>query len=203
MSSEHILSDTELSLDGFQVVRREFFSHTREPSLSFSRYCVYTNTACFDRFEDADRVQVLINPKTYILALRPCGSSSRDALSWCSIYAGRRKPRKNTCKLFFLKIAAMMGWSLNFRYKLLGRLVQAKGEALLVFDLTAAAAYPLEGRPLAPVFPSGWRDQFGLSVKEHAQALEVPVFDSYSVYAIGEDYAAGKMDHGSMEVREL
>lgn len=200
MSSEHILSDAELFLEDFQVVRREFFSHTREPSLSFSRYCVYTNTACFDQFEDADRVQVLINPKTHILALRPCGSSSRDALPWCGIY-DRRKPRKNTCKLFFLKIAAMMGWNPNFRYKLLGRLVQAKGEALLVFDLTAATAYPLEGKPFVPVFPGGWRDQFGLPVEEHAQALEVPVFDSYSVYAIGEGYAAGRIDHESVEVR--
>lgn len=200
MHKEQVISETELSMEDFQVVRREFFSHTREPSLNFSRYRVYANAACFDRLEDAECVQVLINPKTYILALRPCSSSSRDALSWCGIYDGRRKPRKTTCRLFFLKIAAMMGWNQNFRYKLLGRLVQAKGEALLVFDLTAAAAYPLEGKP--PVFPIGWREQFGLSVEEHAQALEVPVFDGYSVYAIGEGYATGKVDHGSMEIRE-
>lgn len=202
MDKERITSDAELPLEGFQVVRREFFAHTKEPAISFSRYLVYVNTACLQPFENADRVQVLINPETYILALRPCRDSLRDSLFWCGISGGRRKPRKNTCRLFFLKIAAMMGWDQNFRYKLLGRLVQADGEALLVFDLTAAEAYPLGGKSPAPILPRDWRGQFGLPVEKHAQALEIPIFDSHSIYAIGEDYAAGEVDYGSARMGE-
>lgn len=184
MDKERIMSDTGLPLDGFQVVRREFFAHTREPSLSFSRYCVYVNTVCLTEFEDVERVQVLINPATHILALRPCREPLRDSLLWCGVSDGRRKPRKTSCRLFFLKIAVMMGWNQNFRYKLLGRPFRANGEILLVFDLTAAEAYPLDGKPHAPVFPDDWRNQFGLSVEEHVRALEIPAFDGYSVYTI-------------------
>lgn len=191
-------SGTELSLEGFQVVRREFFAHTKEPSLSFSRYRVYVNTACLHLFDNVERVQVLINPKTYILALRPCREPSRDTLSWCGTSAGQRKPRKNTCTLFFLKIAAIMNWEPDFRYKLLGRVVKANGETLLVFDLTSAQACPLGGKP--PVLPRNWRDPFGLPVEKHAHALEVPVFDSHSIYAIGEGYATEKMDHGPARI---
>ena len=198
MDKESIIPDTELSMDGFQVVRREFFAHTKEPSLSFSRYQAYVNTACLAQFEDMECAQVLINPQKHILALRPCRDSLRDSLLWCSTSDGHRRPRKSTCKLFFAKIAAMMGWDQNFRYKVLGRLVCANNEALLVFDLATAESYPLDGNPPMPVFSNGQRDQFGLPVEEHAQILEVPVFDRYSIFTIGESNASGKVDHESI-----
>ena len=47
--------------NSFQVVRREFFSHTREPMLTFSRCRIYVNAVCLAKFEDAMGVQVLID----------------------------------------------------------------------------------------------------------------------------------------------
>lgn len=38
------LSD-EFDFEGYQVVRREFFAHTFEPSITFNNYKVYVNTA--------------------------------------------------------------------------------------------------------------------------------------------------------------
>lgn len=202
MDREPVMPDIELPMDGFQVVRREFFAHTKEPSLSFSRYQAYVNAACLAQFKDTKCAQVLINPQKHILALRPCRNSLRDSLLWCVASDGHTRPRKSTCKLFFAKIAAMMGWDQNFRYKILGRLACANGEALLVFDLAAAEAYPLDGNPPAPVFPNGWRDQFGLPFEEHDQTLEVPVFDSYSIFTIGESNASEKADHESIGIGE-
>ena len=202
MDRELIIPDTGLSMDGFQVVRREFFAHTKEPSLSFSRYQAYVNAACLAQFEDAECAQVLINPQKHILALRPCQDSLRDSLLWCVTSDGHKRPRKSTCKLFFAKIAAMMGWDQNFRYRISGRRVCANGEALLVFDLADAEAYPLDGNPPSPVFPNSWRDQFGLPVEEHAQTSEVPVFDSYSIFTIGESNASEKEAHESIGIGE-
>lgn len=202
MDREPIMPDIELSMDGFQVVRREFFAHTKEPSFIFNRYQAYVNASCLAQFKNTECAQVLINPQKHILALRPCRNSLRDSLLWCVASDGRRKPRKSTCKLFFAKIAAMMGWNQNFRYKILGRLICANGEALLVFDLATAEAYPLDGNPPAPVFPNGWRDQFGLPVKEHAQTLEVPVFDSYSIFTIGESNTS-EVEHESLGIGEV
>ena len=202
MERESIMPNIELSMDGLQVVRREFFAHTKEPSFSFSRYQAYVNVACLAQFKDTECAQVLIDPRKHILALRPCRDSLRDSLLWCVTSDGHRRPRKSTCKLFFAKIAAMMGWDQNFRYKILGRLVRANGEALLVFDLAAAEVYPLDGNPPASVFPNGWGDQFGLPVEEHARTLEVPVFDSYSIFTIGESNASEKVDHESIEMGE-
>ena len=46
---EPIEEDHSFSLDKFQVVRREFFSHMSEPSITFSDYKIGINTACIRR----------------------------------------------------------------------------------------------------------------------------------------------------------
>jgi hypothetical protein len=38
--------------DGFQVVRREFFAHLNEPSVSFNNYMFNVNTACLSKFPE-------------------------------------------------------------------------------------------------------------------------------------------------------
>jgi hypothetical protein len=49
--------------DGFQVVRREFFAHLNEPSISFNNYKFYVNTACLTKFPDTEYVQACPAPE--------------------------------------------------------------------------------------------------------------------------------------------
>lgn len=51
----------DFDFEGYQVVRREFFAHTFEPSLTFNNYKVYVNIACLNKFPNDNFVQVLIN----------------------------------------------------------------------------------------------------------------------------------------------
>ena len=52
------LSD-DFDFDGYQVVRREFFAHTFEPSITFNNYKVYVNTACLNKFPQSAFAPVL------------------------------------------------------------------------------------------------------------------------------------------------
>lgn len=93
-----------LDLDGFQVVRREFFAHLSEPSVTFNDCRFYVNAACLQRFPDVSCVQVLVNQKDKILALMPCPEGARDSFAWCSNSNGKRKPKQITCKLFMRNV---------------------------------------------------------------------------------------------------
>ena len=106
------LSD-EFDFEGYQVVRREFFAHTFEPSITFNNYKIYVNTACLNKFPHADCAQLLINRASRILALRPCAESERDAFAWCNTSGGKRKPRQITGKMFFAKLFELMDWIFN------------------------------------------------------------------------------------------
>lgn len=197
-------------LGGFQVVRREFFAHLREPSVSFNSYKFSVNAACLNKFPNTNYVQVLINQETKVLALRPCAEGARDSYLWCNLSNGKRKTKAITCKMFFAKVVSMMDWNPNYRYKLLGRLIHANGEYLIAFDLSATEVYQrtfTEGdKPKTsrtPVFPVGWQNQFGLPYNEHKQSMQINIFDGYAIYAIKESSAAEGKPEGSSSVSPL
>jgi hypothetical protein len=194
----------DFDFDGFQVVRREFFAHLREPSCTFNNCKFSVNSACLAKFPNSEFAQVLVNRQKKILALRPCAEGARDSFMWCSVQKGKRKPKAITCKLFYAKIVSLMGWNPDYRYKLLGKVIHANGEYLLAFDLTSTEVYQktfVEGeKPKAsrkPVFPAEWQDQFGLPYHEHRQSLQINIFDGYAVFAVNQN---GEVESEGKEV---
>lgn len=196
---DEILELEDFNFDDFQVVRREFFAHMREPSITFTDFKFQVNMACISKFPQFDFAQVLVNQKDKILALRPCEEGAKDAYLWCNASKGKRKPRPITCKPFFAKIVSMMEWNPKYRYKVLGRLMHSNGEYLIVFDLNAPEMYErtfTEGQKpktsRTPVFPSEWQTQFGLPYNVHKQSMQINIFDGYAVYAIKDTTAVSE-----------
>lgn len=196
VGDEPVEEDDSFSLDKFQVVRREFFSHIGEPSITFSNYKIGLNSACIKRLPQIDYIQFLVNRQTQKLAIRPCLESDLHSFQWCTNSGGKRKPRQVTGKIFFMKLFDMMGWNPNYRYKILGKLIRANGEYLFVFDLTSTETYqrivkegtkPKTSR--TPVFPAEWQDQFGVPYEEHRKSLQINIFDNYAVYGIKDQEA--------------
>ena len=158
---DEILELENFDFEDFQVVRREFFAHLREPSVTFNDCKFQVNMACLTKFPNCDFAQVLISQQQKILALRPCAEGTKDAYMWCGVSKGKRKPKAITCKMFFAKIVSLMDWNPKYRYKLLGRLIHSNGEYLIAFDLNAPEVYQrtfVEGEKpktsRTPVFPS-------------------------------------------------
>ena len=98
-NNEDIIEDNDFSYDGFQVVRGEFFAHIYEPSFTLNNYKCGVNTACIKRLPDYDYVQILVNPSTKKVAVRPCKEEEKDSLRWCSA-SGKRTPKQITCRIF-------------------------------------------------------------------------------------------------------
>ena len=193
---DEILELEDFNFDDFQVVRREFFAHLREPSVTFNECKFQVNMACLTKFPSFDFAQVLVSQEQKVLALRPCAAGTKDAYMWCSTTKGKRKPKPITCKLFFAKIVSLMNWNPKYRYKLLGRLIHSNGEYLIAFDLSAHEVYQrtfTEGEKpktsRTPVFPSEWQTQFGLPYNVHKQSMQINIFDGYAVYAIKDTTA--------------
>ena len=87
---DEILELEDFNFDDFQVVRREFFAHMREPSITFSDFKFQVNMACLAKFPQFDFAQVLVNQKDKILALRPCEEGAKDAYLWVNPSKGKR-----------------------------------------------------------------------------------------------------------------
>ena len=190
--ANEIVDDFDFSYDGYQVVRGEFFAHIREPGITFCDCKVNLNTACLRRLPEVDYVQFLVNPQTLKLAVRPCKEDAKDSFLWCNNTNGKRKPRQITCRMFFAKIADLMGWNPHNSYKMLGKIINSGEEYLIIFDLTATEVYqrvqkdgqkPKMSR--TPKFPADWQNQFGLPIEEHRKLLQVNIFEGYTVFGVG------------------
>ena len=186
--------DGEFNYDGYQVVRREFFAHTSEPSITLNDYRIYVNTACLNKLPLTDYVQVLINQTDKILAIQPCQEEERNSFAWCTSGNGKRKPKQISCRLFFAKIFTLMKWNPDYRYKLLGKIIHANDKYLLAFDLSATEVYQrisIEGKKAktsrTPVFPAEWQNQFGMPYSEHQKSMQIDIFNGYAVYGIKND----------------
>ena len=188
-----ILEDPDFSYEGFQVVRGEFFAHMYEPSITFNNCKVSLNTACIKKLPEVEYVQILVNPETMKLAVRPCNEDDKDSFLWCNNKNGKRKPKQITCRLFFAKLVSLMGWNPNYRYKMLGKIIKSGDEFLILFDLNATEMYQRTVKDngkirtsRTPIFPAEWQDQFGLPVEEHQKLLQVNIFDGYTVFGVHE-----------------
>lgn len=126
--------DENFSYEGYQVVRGEFFAHIFEPSISFSDYKATVNTVCLTKLPSVTFVHILVNPIIKRLVIRPVDESVKDSIRWCTPSAGKRKPKSVSCRLFFAKLAELMDWNPNYRYKLIGKLINANGEFLIIFE---------------------------------------------------------------------
>ena len=185
-----IAEEAGFSFDGYQVVRREFFSHKFDPTLTIKGNSIIFNNACISKMEQVVYVQVLVNPTTEKLVIRPCEEGARDAIRWCVVRDEKRKSRQITCGLFTAKLYEMMGWEALYRYKLQGTRINYKGEHLYVFDLTSTEIFlpvikdpdnpKTKAKRSAAVYPADWRDSFGIPVHEHTESTNIDLMEGFA-----------------------
>lgn len=182
------------SYDGYQVVRREFFSHKFDPTLTIKGNSIIFNNSCISRLEQVVYVQVLVNPEKEKLVIRPCSEGARDAIRWCIAKDDKRKSRQITCGMFTAKLYTMMGWEALYRYKLQGTRIDYRGEQIYIFDLTSTEAFlPAAKDPADPtakpkrstsMYPADWRDSFGLLTLDHAMSTQVNLLEGFDVEGV-------------------
>ena len=194
-----IIEDSTFTFDGYQVVRGEFFAHVYEPSITLNNYKVAVNTACIRKLPNVEYVQILVNPDTKKLAVRPCTEDVKDSVKWCT---NKRTPKQITCRVFFAKIISLMGWTTHFRYKLIGKLIKAGDELLFVFDLTTPEIFQRTLKDdgttkmsRTPSYPAEWQNQFGVTVEEHQKNIQVDIFKGYAVFSLERQETTNKSNN--------
>lgn len=198
---DDVETDDAFSYDGYQVVRGEFFAHINEPSITFNSSKVSLNTAAVNKLPDTEYVQILVNPESHQLVVKPSSEDIRDSFLWSAENrkTGRRRPKQITCRIFFAKVFELMGWNPDYRYKMLGKLINTNDGLLFLFDLDSTEIYRRtvsdDGHTVSsrkPSFPEDWKNQFGLPVEEHQKKLQVSIFEDYAVFGIRKEEEAKK-----------
>lgn len=183
----------EIQIDGFQVVRREYFAHLFEPAVSIKVDAITFNCACIRKFPNVQYIQLLINPEQKRLVIKPCDEDAKDAIKWCNIKNGKQSPRTINCKIFGAKLFDMLKWSITYRYKLLGLIAKSNGEQIAAFSLEDTEVYPakeidengaVKKTGKKAFYPESWRESFGLPVEEHDDKLKIDILSGYARFEV-------------------
>ena len=92
---------------------------------------------------------------------------------------------------YWKELCEIMDWNPDYRYKVLGKMVQANGKALIAFDLTSSECFPKvvnrDGKKVSSrqsVFAEQWSGKFGPTYSESRRSLAVKTFDNYTVITV-------------------
>ena len=189
---EYVEEDPTFTYNGFQVVRGEYFAHLNEPSITIANSQIYVNSACIRKAPDVDFVQVLVNSEERKLVVRPSTEDIKDSFSWKT---SKGAPKHITCRMFYAMLMDLMGWNPEYRYKIIGKRIKNENEYIFLFNLTNTQIYmrtvifnengvAKKMTSRKPVYPDSWKNQFGLPVEEHKQAISINKIDDYIVIGI-------------------
>lgn len=140
-SEENIVETVEagqekIYLDGFEVVRSQFFSTRTNPALNISGDKITFNTACLKKFRDVEYVELLFNAVDKCLAIRPCDGSADNAIKWASLRDGRWYVLPKSSRGFSKALYEVMDWKADNRYRLRGYYAESEEAQVMMFDLS-------------------------------------------------------------------
>ena len=138
-----------VSLEGCEIVRRQFLSHLKENILTIRPDGIQFNNACITRMPDVRYVYLIIDRSKRWFIISSCDEDDKDGQRWCTLKHGERKSRKIQGKPFCDRIYTMMGWNKGYGYKICGTLalqVEDEDRLLMVFELDEAEAHAMSSK---------------------------------------------------------
>jgi len=183
--------EEEFSYEGYQVVRRELFSHLRAPAVTIRYDSVSFNAACIRGLEDVVYIHILINPDTRRMVVKRCDEDDKNALRWCLVHSDKRDSRYVTSRRFSAMLYDLLKWDMNYRYRILGYRIKAEGEQIYIFDLLEPEYVPDGRKKKSTTLTIATEDSsepkragnprkdknFGVSLEENQAALQLDLLD--------------------------
>lgn len=123
-------------LDGYEIVRAEFFTTLEKPTMRISNNRIIFNTTCLRKFENIEYVELLINTVEKCIAIRPCDEDNPNAFRWGMIKNDKWKPLSKSITGFAGPLFAITGWDPTDRVKLCGQYLSDGETQMLLFDLS-------------------------------------------------------------------
>ena len=187
------VSAGDFDLRSFEVARAEFFDTPHRPYVTFADRKIKFNTDCIRKLGSKNYVELLINPITKKIAIRPTDKDNRQGV-YCSTLSYKvYYPKDIPAAAFFDTIYRLFGWNTEYKYKINGAIYEKEGEIVFIFDAadceTYFKSYMLprqettdgETASLQPIsalgnyikgYPEEWLTSFGKPYYFHERSVE-------------------------------
>lgn len=189
-------------LDGYVLPPRTQFSMLKKPAMTIKYGRMTFNMACIKLFESVEHILPLVHPEKKKLTVVMCAEEESGSVPWA------RKRQKDdvwvnkdiTSEDFILNIYKLMGWKLDCRYKVLGRIANSRQGLVIVFELNEAimfASKPVEivdketgeiKKKQVKYYPDAYKDCIGKSYNDYVETRQMNMFEYLEEY-MGQTYS--------------
>ena len=167
--------------EGYEVVRREFFSKANCPAVTIKYGSITFNVRAIRKLNECRFIQILINIEKKLMIIKPCDEDEKDSLQLSRVNKhGKVVPRAISGKIFTAQLFKDLNWSIESTVKILGTLNTCKSERIFIFDLSNAEAYlhlaeigtdDSKRRKRVPFMPEHWQGNYGQSYEESQKQI--------------------------------
>ncbi|GHU77219.1 hypothetical protein AGMMS49992_24470 [Clostridia bacterium] len=131
----------DVNLDGFQVVRGNYFNRQIEPYMSFKETGISFNVSAYKALNCVSTVQIMVNQVNRKILVRPISSDDTDSIAWLK-NPDNPDSRPIECSAFTRPLYEMWKWKQKTRYRAYGKLVQSDKKLMLLFDFSSPEIIP-------------------------------------------------------------
>ena len=122
-------------LRDYEIARGQFFSSVGRISVSFSNKQISFNKDAIRKFPSTKFVEMLIHPKSKLLAIRPCSSETKNKVQWSRLKDGQPVPKPISGAAFLPTLYEIFKWDKKCKYRILGIAHQKDNENVLIFNM--------------------------------------------------------------------
>lgn len=126
-----------ISMDGFQLVNRQFFETPTDPLLTLWGESIGFSAAAYEALENCQMVKILLNNERKAIMVVPATSSDPEAMKWKATEKVC-KFRRITCPAFAKKLMTDWGLDEDAKYRCYGRAARVESKVVLLFDFATA-----------------------------------------------------------------
>jgi len=131
----------DVNLDGFQVVKGNYFNRQIEPYMAFRETSIAFNISAYKALNCVATVQIMVNQVNRKILIRPISSDETDSINWIK-NLDHLSSQPIECAAFTRPLYEMWKWQAKTRYRAYGKLVQNDKKLMLMFDFTSPEIVP-------------------------------------------------------------
>lgn len=135
------VSAGDFDLRGFEVARAEFFDTPHRPYVTFANKKIKFNTDCIRKLGAKNYVELLVNPITKKLAIRPTDKNNRQGVYCSNLSYKVYYPKDIPASAYFDTLYRLFGWNPEYKYKINGAIYEKDGEIVFIFDAADCETY--------------------------------------------------------------
>lgn len=133
----------DISLEGYQVIRKQYFTRTTEPVMGIRKKGIAFNERARAALNHCENIRFLINDEEKRIVVQPVTSNDSDAVRW-NIQSAKSKSASISSASFAKRIREQWKLDETLNYRLLGRLVKNDRKLMLLFELANSEVYPAQ-----------------------------------------------------------